>query len=226
MPARSTTEPLSFPSGPLQLEGVLHRPTGAGPVGGVVVCHPHPLRGGDMHNHVVVGICQALAGSGVAALRFNFRGVGGSEGSHDAGQGEREDVLAALSALAEQPGIDSDRLGLAGYSFGAGMAARVATDLRVRALALVSLPVGSGRDVHLPVSLFSKPVFLITGDSDPIAPPDELRRLLASLPGENELVVVPGVDHFWLHGLTEMTARLVLFFRKWLRPYAGPGEQV
>lgn len=223
MPERSTVETLEVRSGELRLQGVLHRPPAAQPVPGVVVCHPHPLYGGDMENHVVVAICQALAESGIAALRFNFRGTpargrpgGSSEGTHDAGRGERDDAIAAINTLREQPGIDRDRLGLAGYSFGAGVAARAAADAGVRALALVALPVRGGTSANASLA-FSGPLLLITGEHDPIAPPAELRRLMMGLPNEQkELVIVPGTDHFWFQGLTELTARLVIFFRKWL----------
>ena len=217
MTGRSTEVPLSVPSGVLRLEGVLHQPPGDGPVGGVVVCHPHPLYGGDMESHVVYAICRALAEHGVAALRFNFRGTGSSQGRHAGGQGEPEDVRAALTALAEQPGVDGERLGLAGYSFGASMALQAAADPRVRALALVSLPARSGDQL----AAFAGPTLLVTGEHDHVAPPEELRRLIRDASGERDLLSIPGVDHFWLRGLTEMTARLVLFFRKWLSPGSG-----
>jgi alpha/beta superfamily hydrolase len=112
------TEAVRFPSGELTLVGVLHRPQGTG-LPAVAVCHPHPLYGGDMENNVVVSLCGALADAGVAALRFNFRGVGGSGGSHGGGIGERQDALAALDFLAGVAGVDGGGLGLAGYSFGA-----------------------------------------------------------------------------------------------------------
>src|ERR1044071_6569767 len=103
---------------PPALEGELWVPDVAGPVPGVVVAHPHPLRGGSMDSNVVLAVCQGLQAAGIAALRFNFRGVDGSEGEHGEGIAEAGDVLGALSFLAEQPSIDARRVGLAGYSFG------------------------------------------------------------------------------------------------------------
>ncbi|MFQ5880446.1 MAG: alpha/beta hydrolase, partial [Dehalococcoidia bacterium] len=82
-------ERLAFACGELSLEGVLHRPE-ASPLAAVVVCHPHPLYGGDMDNQVVVSICRELAATGLTALRFNFRGVGASQGSFGGGVGEQE----------------------------------------------------------------------------------------------------------------------------------------
>ena len=92
-------EHIAFPCGEISLEGVLHLPDGEGTFPGVVVCHPHPLYGGDMENNVVITICQAMVARSVAALRFNFRGAGGSGGQFGGGVKERDDVTAALDYL-------------------------------------------------------------------------------------------------------------------------------
>ena len=91
-----------------------------GPLPGVVVCHPHPLGGGNMNNNLVASVYLALIESGFVALRFNFRGVGNSEGSHAQGEKEPEDAEAALDLLKGRADVDADRLGMAGYSFGTG----------------------------------------------------------------------------------------------------------
>ena len=91
-----------FPCGQLTLEGVLHEVESPSPVPAVVICHPHPLYGGDMDNNVVVAVAMGLARDGIAALRFNFRGTGDSDGAFGGGIGEREDVSAALAFLAVQ----------------------------------------------------------------------------------------------------------------------------
>ena len=119
MPARE----LTIPSGDITLEGALLTPDGDGPFAVVVVCHPHPQRGGDMHNNVVAAAVSGLLERGIAAIRFNFRGVGGSGGAHTGGEGEQNDVRAVLAHTAALPDIDADRVGLAGYSFGAGIVA-------------------------------------------------------------------------------------------------------
>ena len=109
-----------FPSGELLLEGVLGLPEGDGPFPAVVVCHPHPLYGGSMDNNVVNSICEALTRASLVSFKFNFRGVGGSQGTHSGGAGEQEDVAAAISFVSDQAEVDPGRIGLAGYSAGAG----------------------------------------------------------------------------------------------------------
>ena len=110
---------ITFASGDVTCEGIFTGSTADGQVPGIVICHPHPLRGGDMLNNVVRALAEAFAERGFAVLRFNFRGVGSSTGQYAEGIGEQEDAKAALSWLIAQPGIDVDRLFLAGYSFGA-----------------------------------------------------------------------------------------------------------
>ena len=130
---------VSFACGSLKLEGLYYGVESAGPVPAVVVCHPHPLYGGSMRNNVTYALADALVKCGIAALLFNFRGVGRSQGSHGGGIAEQEDVRAALDWLGPGKGVDAGRLGLAGYSFGAGVAYPVGCrDERVKAIALVS----------------------------------------------------------------------------------------
>jgi alpha/beta superfamily hydrolase len=180
-------------SGDLTLEARLHLPEGAGTFPGVVVCHPHPRYGGAMDNNVVMAVCSALTARGIAALRFNFRGVGRSQGSYDEGRGEAADLRAALAHLAALSEVDTARTGLAGYSFGAMMAEQVA-DGSVRALALIAPPmqaVGADR-----LKAFTGALLLTAGDSDPVAPAERLRALAAALP-QAELHIVDGADHGW-----------------------------
>jgi len=132
---------VSFKSDGLVLEGILHLPLDVDEGPGVVVCHPHPLYGGSMYNAIVEGLCKSLEASGLVALRFNFRGVGASEGSYDQGVGEVRDARAALNFLGSISSPRITRLGIAGYSFGAYVAARAALeDPSIDALALVSPP--------------------------------------------------------------------------------------
>ena len=189
MTASTTVRPATFPSGGLSLEGMLHLPPST-PAPGVVVCHPHPLYGGDMENNVVLTACQALAGRGFAALRFNFRGVGRSEGAFDRGIGEREDARAALAHLTALPEVDPKRVGLVGYSFGAMVAAEVASG-DLRALALISPPVAFS-DLRV---AWGCPALVLGGELDPVAPADRL-RILGEAPGV-EVRTVSGADHSW-----------------------------
>ena len=184
----------------LRLEGALHE--GDGELLAVAL-HPHPQYGGDMHNHVVTAVCGALAESGATTLRFNFRGAGRSEGAFDSGHGEANDARAAVDALrALRP---DGRLLLAGYSFGAMIAAATAADVRPDALALISPPLGMMPTLAIDPELRT---LLITGDDDRIAPPDALRALDAP---NRTIVVAPGVDHGWWPGLDELTLAVGAF---------------
>ena len=187
------TRDVSFPTPDgLTLEGVLHLPPST-PAPGAVVCHPHPLYGGDLHNNVVVALCQALAARGVAALRFNFRGVGGSQGAFDNGIGERTDAASALDHLRTLPEVDAERLALAGYSFGA-VIALLAASPQLRALVAISAPTTEDWSSSASVSC---PILLMAGDSDEYGEPEPLRQLAGALGAQAEVAIVPGADHFW-----------------------------
>ncbi len=143
-----------------RLEALLWSPPdrddGSQPPLAAVVCHPHPLFGGTMHNKVVYQAAKTLHGFHLPVLRFNFRGVGLSEGTHDKGHGERDDVSAALNFLAtEYPQVP---LLLAGFSFGSWVGLRVGCgDARVTALIGLGLPVARSRsDADFPISTPAK----------------------------------------------------------------------
>ena len=206
---QTVVQPLTIPSGGLSLEGVLHVPSMT-PAPGVVVCHPHPQYGGDMHNNVVVAACEALAAGGITALRFNFRGVGASDGTFDRGVGERDDVRAALAQLAGLPEVDAKRIGLIGYSFGAVVAAEVASGA-LRALALVSPPLEFA-DLKI---AWGCPALVMGGDMDLLAPVNRL-EIVAQSPGV-ELFVVEGADHSWWGCEDELGEVLGEFFSRHLR---------
>lgn len=199
-------EPLTFPSGDLTLEGLLHQPAAA-PHPAAVVCHPHPLFGGDMHNSVVVAVCQALVGAGIAALRFNFRGVGRSLGRFGDFVGERADAMAALAYLRQREGVDVARVGIVGYSFGAAVAL-VAADDQVAALAAIAPPDFAHA---MPPPSIRCPALLITGDRDDVAPPAHVAALARTLGPHCRVEVVSGADHFWW-GHEEKLARTVAAF--------------
>lgn len=207
---------VTFPAGDLLLEGVLHSPTAGqnhaaaiAPCPAAVVCHPHPLYGGDMQNSVVVAICDALAAHGMAALRFNFRGVGASDGSYGGGEDERRDVRAAIDFLASQPEIDPRRLCLAGYSFGA-LVALSAGDERVRALAAISPPLSPP---SFATPSLRCPALFVFGERDPIAPADGLETSGIELPEGSRVTVIRGADHFWRGQEQAVAAAVVGFFR-------------
>ena len=165
------------------------------PVAAAVVCHAHPLQGGIMHFKVIFRAAKALQRQGLAVLRFNFRGVGTSEGTHDHGRGEQDDVRAALGELERRfPGRP---LVLGGFSFGSSMALRVATaDPRPRAVFALGFPVGMLTDASY-VAQIRVPRLFVQGGDDHIGPPDRLRTLVEPLPPPRRLVVVEGADHFF-----------------------------
>jgi alpha/beta superfamily hydrolase len=169
------------------------------------------MYGGDMDNNVVVAICRALVGHSIAAFRFNFRGVGGSEGSFGAGTGEQQDVEAALTFVRSLPEIDSDGLGLAGYSFGGRIALEVASrDERVKSLALVS-PALHDNDWKL-LEGYSRQLLVIVGDSDIVVPLEAFQRHAKRITADKRYKVVSGADHFWRGHEREVSSLAADFF--------------
>jgi alpha/beta superfamily hydrolase len=197
------------------LEGMLHWPEGEALLGAIVVCHPHPLYGGNMDYHVVRGIACACADRGVAALRFNFRGVGGSGGQYDDGSGEVRDVAAALDYLRAQVG-EGGAVGLAGYSFGSLMAARyVADGGKVDALALIAFVVNPeqfGADAHTGLADYAGPLLAVAGGRDEIGPPEAVEAALAQLGVQGRVLVFPESDHFFWHVTKELREAVASFF--------------
>ncbi len=177
-----------------------------------VVCHPHPLYGGTMHNKVVYQAAKTLHHFGLPVLRFNFRGAGLSEGTHDEGNGEQDDVSTALDFLAgEYPGAP---LLVAGFSFGSWVGLRVGCrDSRVRELIGLGLPVGSLRDCEFSyLETCDKPKLLVNGELDPYGPPEKLRAIAGTFPAgvaeQTRIVVIPQADHFFAGHLPELDSTI------------------
>jgi len=195
--------------GDIELEAVWHFPDTEGTIPAVVVCHPHPLYGGSMSANVVFGICQALAEKGIAALRFNFRGVGKSQGEFGEGIAEREDVKAALDLATATKDIDKERIGLAGYSFGGMVALPVAVkDKRVKRLALVSPALAEGGWEGL--ERYNRPKFVIVGEKDFVIPREYFLKLAEDRPQQYR--VIPKADHFWSGYETVVAEKVAAFF--------------
>ena len=200
---------VKFPCGDLILEGVTTVPQSKGPFAGVVVCHPHPLYGGEMDNNVVIPICQVLAQASIASLRFNFRGVGASQGRFADGVGERQDVVAAISYLLTLEAVDKNRIGLCGYSFGGAVSLEVApVDERVKALALISPAIST----YVPLKQYTKPKLIVCGGADQFVSIISLQRLAEELPPPNDFELVSGADHFWGGYEDKVAARIAAFF--------------
>jgi alpha/beta superfamily hydrolase len=164
---------------------------------GVVLCHPHPLYGGDMDSAVVVRATGACAERKLATLRFNFRGVGASTGEHDDGKGEQEDVRTALADLRRRlpPGAP---LAVAGYSFGAAVAAAVAEETALAGLALIAPPLRL-RTLTPPAAV-TGPILVVVGAEDQYCPPAALEPIREMLP-QATISVIEGADHFFFGSL-------------------------
>jgi hypothetical protein len=167
---------------------------------GVVISHPHPLYGGDMDNPVIDRMVEVCTGRGLATLRFNFRGVGASTGRHDEGRGERDDVRASLAHLEAVLGGNA-RLALAGYSFGAAIAAAVAATVPVAGLALVAPPMRVA-ELDLPRGV-GGPIVIVAGAEDQYCPAPALETLRTTLP-EATVIVIEGADHFFFGSLVPL----------------------
>jgi alpha/beta superfamily hydrolase len=204
---------VSFSSGGLALEGILVIPEGDGPFPAVIVCHPHPLYGGSMDNNVVNSLSETLEQASLASIKFNFRGVGGSQGEFGQGIGEREDVKAAISFISTVKEVDSKRIGLAGYSAGAGFALPVSfNDDRIKALAAVSPPIPMFDFEFLKSCL--KPKLLISGSRDDLIPINQFIEFCRNLPEPKECENIEGADHFWWGYESHLAAKVTAFFTK------------
>jgi uncharacterized protein len=194
MPRVAQNESLFVAAPEGRLESLLMYPEGA-PVGAAVVCHADPRQGGVMHFKVVFRAAKALQEQGLAVLRFNFRGVGLSEGVHDHGRGEKEDARAAMDEMERRfPGLP---LVLGGFSFGSVVAARVAAvDERVRALFLMGFPVLRVEDASF-LRDVRVPRLFVQGAGDVFGTGDILRAVVEPLTEPRVLVVVPEADHFF-----------------------------
>jgi alpha/beta superfamily hydrolase len=191
-----------FLEGPVgRLEALLWTAPVADPNWVALVCHPHPLYGGTMHNKVVYQAAKALHQRGASVLRFNFRGTGLSEGEHDRGVGEQDDVRAALDYLAaEFPGKP---ITLAGFSFGSWVGLRVGCeDSRVSRLIGLGLPVNNVDASYL--RKCAKPKLFIQGGEDQFGSRENLEALFATMPEPKRLVFVEGADHFFTGQLDEV----------------------
>lgn len=207
---------VTFPSGELLLEGVMGLPEGSGPFPGVVVCHPHPLYGGSMDNNVVDSLCQALVQASLVAFKFNFRGVGASQGTYREGVGEEEDVASSISLICSRAEVDAGSIGLAGYSAGAGFACPVGVrDGRVKSLALVSSPLAMFDFEELKACL--KPKLLVCAGRDNFSSLSRSLDFFRGLPEPKEWHGVAEADHFWWGQEESMAEKVTAFFIRTLK---------
>ncbi|HKY06353.1 MAG TPA: alpha/beta fold hydrolase [Blastocatellia bacterium] len=198
----------TFVEGPAgKLEAILKEPKGT-VTRAAVCCHPHPLFGGTMHNKVVYRIAKAFQEAGFAVLRFNFRGTGRSQGTHDEGRGEQDDLRAALRYVEQR--YPEAEIWLAGFSFGSVVSVRVGcADKRVRALVAAGFPVSKYNLESAPPC--DKPRLFVQGSLDEFGTQPDIQRFFASMSEPKSLKIIEGGDHFFEGHLDEL-ARAVSDF--------------
>ena len=204
--SESSVRPGREISGPAGvLEAVFEAPTSGSPRAAVVVGHPHPQYGGTMHNKVVHRTAKAFRQLGCAVLRFNFRGVGKSQGTFDEGRGEEQDFIASLNWMAERyPEVP---LWTAGFSFGAWIALNVgASDARVSLLLGIAPPTSHELGAF---RRSTKPKFLIHGEGDEVVSIQDIRKLYGELEEPKELVVIDAADHLFDGRVSEVGDAIV-----------------
>ena len=209
MPSRLQTLSIAGPAGNLESLLVEGEP---GARYAALVCHPHPKGGGTMHNKVVYRAAKTMQSLGLPTLRFNFRGTGLSEGDHDEGHGEQDDVRAALDWLEQRFALP---VLVVGFSFGAYVSLRSCCgDERVPGLVALGLPVAAeGRNYRYSfLATCTLPKLFISGGADEFGPQQVLREIVASAADPKTLVVVPEADHFFAGKLEQMQHAL----REWL----------
>ena len=199
MPRRIEPHSIAGPAG--LLEALVEEPEEAEPALAAVVCHPHPLYGGTLHNKVVFRIARGLRRAGAVVLRFNFRGVGKSEGEHAHLTGEVEDARAALGWLrARYPALP---FALAGFSFGARVVTRLGCAMEdARFVLAAGFPTRMGDADYLKTC--TVPRIFIQSTHDEFGPRTEFERLYGMLPGPKQIHWIEAGDHFFAGGLDQL----------------------
>ena len=205
-------EKVFIPSSEIRLEGLLNIQGASSFRGGVILCHPHPQYGGDMGHPVMAAAAEAASQEGFSTLRFNFRGVGESEGSYGEGIGEREDVKAATEYLSSRIKNDPVPFILVGYSFGAWAGFPIAIeDERFKGMAAVAPPLEIYNFAFLK-GCKKKKLFLV-GNQDFFCPLPVLEEWYQSLEEPKSFITIPGADHFFVFHAHYLIQPLREFFK-------------
>jgi len=206
-------EKVFIPSNGIQLEGLLSIQEASSFRGGVILCHPHPQYGGDMDHPVMTASVEAASQEGFSTLRFNFRGVGESQGSYGEGVGERQDVKAVANYFCSRLKDDHPLLILLGYSFGVWVGFPIAIDdERFKGMVAVAPPLGI-YDFGFLKGCKKKKLF-VAGDRDSFCPPNLLEKWYQQIDEPKSLSVIPGADHFFLSHVRFLNQPLREFFKK------------
>lgn len=191
---------LFIPAAHGRLEAILKEPAGEAR-GAALVAHPHPLGGGTMHNKVVYRAAAGLTEAGLVTLRFNFRGVGASTGTHDEGRGEQGDVRTALDYLAEN--YPNQEITFAGFSFGSRFGLETVLD-DSRVPRLISIGTPAEKYDYSFLKACTKPILFLHGDQDDIAPVAPAQEVYDSLTCEKEMIIFENCGHFFDKHLNEL----------------------
>ncbi len=196
----ASIESIDIPAAHGRLEALLRLPDDANEAcaWASVICHPHPLGQGTMHNKVVFTLAKAISNAGAPALRFNFRGVGRSTGVYDEGAGESEDVETAIAWLGQR----FPRAGIivAGFSFGAWVGLPVGCR-NSRIHALIGAGVPTGTLPMAPLDTCAKPKFIVQGSRDEYGPPEPLALWFQGVSEPKSLLIIPDESHFFQRSL-------------------------
>lgn len=200
------------PAGKLQLEVAAPKESARGLA---VVCHPHPQHGGSKDNKVVYSLARACREAGLIAVRFNFRGVGSSEGSYDQGEGETDDALAVARWALEQAKLDMSAQSLiwAGFSFGAAAALRAAPQQAAQGLITIALPTRYFEN-ELPKP--NCPWLAVYGDADEVVDSAQATARLTALSVPPKIETLSGAGHFFHGQLTELSDITSRYLTHWL----------
>ena len=224
---------IEFLSENLTLEGVISMPESKDTIPCVILCHPHPLYGGDMYNDIIINIAQNLYQLGIASLLFNFRGVGNSQGSFDNGNGEVTDIISAYNYLTTIQSINLDKIGVAGYSFGASITLDLFIKIQtnniktnLQSFAFIACP-SSNIERLLPTDIYTNINFtnqilssnklFIYGDSDELIDQDVYSHLLRNLCKPSEITIINNSDHFFSSGIAQLSNKIGDFFNSTLK---------
>ena len=210
LPAPGTADTLLLPGPAGRIETLVAMPPEA-PTGIAVICHPHPLHGGALSNKVTYTLASCALKAGLAAARFNFRGVGRSEGTHDGGRGETEDTLVVVDWLRRQ--LPEGPLLLAGFSFGAFVSLKAAARARPQLQISIAPPFKYFAGEPLPPRP-DAPWLVVHGRDDEVVAYEDTRAVLAQYRPEPELVTLDGVGHFFHGKLGELEAAVSGFIRR------------
>ncbi|MBM4307578.1 MAG: alpha/beta fold hydrolase [Deltaproteobacteria bacterium] len=203
-----------FPSGGIQLEGLLNIQEALSIRGGLVLCHPHPQYGGEMHNNVINRALGVAREEGFATLRFNFRGVGESGGSYSEGVGEKEDVRSAIGYLDSKLNHSGVPILILGYSFGAWVGLPIAVaEERVKGVVAVSPPLEMFDFDYF--KSCKKKKLIIVGDKDAFCPSSLLEEWYEQLQEPKSLAIIQGADHFYSY----QTKHIIQPIREFLKQF-------